>query len=445
MNLKKRVESYIIEHELLDNEKVIIVGVSGGADSVVLLYILLALGYQCIVAHCNFKLRMDASDNDSEFVRSMAKSLGLSHYSIDFDTVGYAKERKISIEMAARDLRYEWFHKLLNELDAQAIAVAHHADDSIETMLMNLVRGTGLRGLTGIHPKNGKVVRPLLCCTRSEIEAYLEEHKLSHVEDASNAELDYTRNKFRNLILPLLEEINPSVRQVLYQTTERLEGILTIYQRAIKAIQDQVVSNEGDRIKINIELLTKSGHVPTVLYEILHPYGFSSGLIEIISSQLNCEAGKSFYSDSHRLVKDRDSLILQVLDYTVSDEYEIDESQVEIEIPILLKFNKFNKSDDFKFSESNACVHLDFSKLKFPLVLRKWKMGDAFYPLGMNQRKKLSDFFIDNKLSVLEKEHIWLIVSGTEIVWVIGYRIDNRYRIEPNTTTIFEITCSNYK
>lgn len=439
MNLKKRVESYILEHELLDYDKVIIVGVSGGTDSVVLLHLLLSLGYKCAVAHCNFKLRMEASDNDSLFVRNLAISLNIPHYSIDFETVEYAKSHSISIEMAARDLRYEWFSDLYVQLDAQAIAVAHHADDSIETLLMNLVRGTGLKGLTGIHPKNGKVVRPLLCCTRKEIEQYRFENQLQHVEDVSNATLDYTRNKFRNQVIPLLEEINPSVRQTLYQTLSRFDGILSIYDRAINDTISQVKSTEGELIKINIEQLQQSAHVTTVLYEMLHPYGFSNDTIEKISLQLESESGKSFFSDTHRLIKDRDCFILQPIQSRDELVYEIGENQIEISTPISLKINKLTKTGDFSLSRESSCIHLDYSKLKFPLILRKWQEGDTFYPLGMNQRKKVSDFFIDNKFSLIQKEQTWLLLSADEIVWVVGCRIDNRYKITENTQEVFEI------
>ena len=439
MNLKKRVESYILEYELLDFDKVIIVGVSGGTDSVVLLHVLLSLGYNCAVAHCNFKLRMEASESDSLFVRKLAISLNIPHYSIDFETVEYAKSHGISIEMAARDLRYEWFSDLYAQLDAQAIAVAHHADDSIETMLMNLVRGTGLKGLTGIHPKNGKVVRPLLCCTRKEIEQYRIENQLQHVEDASNATLDYTRNKFRNQVIPLLEEINPSVRQTLYQTLSRFDGILSVYDRAINDTISQVTSTEGELIKINIEQLQQSAHVTTVLYEMLHPYGFSNDTIEKISLQLESESGKSFFSDTHRLIKDRDCFILQPLQSRDELVYEIYENQIEISTPISLKINKLTKTGDFSLSKENSCALLDYSKLKFPLILRKWQEGDTFYPLGMNKRKKVSDFFIDNKFSLIQKEQTWLLLSADEIVWVVGCRIDNRYRITENTQEVFEI------
>jgi len=435
-----KVQNYIIQHKLLTPNARVIVGVSGGADSVVLLHILLSLGYDCVIAHCNFHLRMEESKRDEEFVRNLSKSLHLPFYCIDFETTKYAKEQHKSIEMAARDLRYEWFYQLIEKLDAQAIAVAHHADDSIETMLMNLVRGTGLRGMTGIQARNEKVIRPLLCCTREEIETYIIRHDLENITDSTNATLDYQRNKFRNVVIPLLEEINPSVRQTLYSSLERFEGTLAIYDQAIANIRDKVLRVEDALIKLNIEELKKQVDLPTVLYELLQPYGFGKAVIEQINIHIGGESGKLFYSDTHRLLKDREYLIISKNEQSSNEEYFIFDNQTEISIPFNLKITKIKLGSDFHVSKEKKCIHVDASKLSFPLRLRHWSDGDSFFPFGMNKRKKISDFFIDNKLTIIEKEQSWLLLSGDEIVWVVGQRVDNRYRVTDETKDVYQFS-----
>lgn len=437
--MQQKVQKYIEKHSLLTPSAKIIVGVSGGTDSVVLLHLLQKLGYNCIVAHCNFHLRMDESDRDEAFVRSLANSMKLPCYIIDFNTVEYSGKHKLSIEMAARELRYNWFSELLKNQGAEAIAVAHHADDSIETMLMNLVRGTGIRGLSGIPVKNGCVVRPLLCCSRNEIENYLIENGLDHIEDSTNATSDYTRNKFRNEILPLLEEINPSVRQTFYQTIDRFEGIQAIYQQSLEKINSELVHNTINGVEINIEKLKSQAHVATILYEILFPFGFHPAVIEQIEGHLDSEPGKLFYSESHRLLKDRKCLIINANTQSNNNIYTISQENSEIFEPIHLKISRFDRHPDFAISKENNCVHLDVEKLDFPLTLRRWNEGDNFIPFGMEQRKKVSDFFIDLKLSLIEKERSWLLLSNTEIVWIIGKRIDNRFRVSDKSKKILQI------
>jgi len=436
--MQQKVQTYIQRHQLLTPGGRIIVGVSGGTDSVVMIHILMSLGYDCLIAHCNFHLRMDESNRDELFVRNLAKDLKIPYYSIDFETTKYAEEHKISIEMAARDLRYAWFYELLYNQDAQAIAVAHHADDSIETMLMNLVRGTGLKGLTGIQPRNHKVVRPLLCCTRLELETYLVHHDLEHIEDSTNTSSDYQRNKFRNEVLPLLLEINPSVRQTLYDSLERFEGNWTIYQQAIDKMKMEIVQTKPGLVKMDIDGIKRQVHIPTLMYELLHPYGFGSSLIEQITDQLDGESGKVFYSDTHRLVKDRKYLLISEKEENYSEEYSINEDVSVIEFPLPMKISKQFVTSGFEVSKELNRIHVDASKLSFPLVLRRWKEGDSFFPFGMKQRKKVSDFFINNKLSLLEKEQSWILVSNHEIVWIVGQRLDNRFCVSKETKEVVE-------
>jgi len=403
------------------------------------LHILFKLGYKCIAAHCNFYLRMEESLRDEEFVRNLAHSYSIPYYNVDFNTIEYAKTNKISIEMAARDLRYEWFNELLIKTNAQAIAVAHHADDSIETMLMNLVRGTGLRGIVGIASRNQNVVRPLLCCTRLELEKYLIEHDLEHVEDTSNAANEYVRNQYRNVLLPLLLEINPSARQNLYSSLQNLEGNLAIYQQAIEQIRQQVVENKLDEVRMNIDIIRQQVHIPTVMHELLSPYHFSSSTVEQITEHLEGESGRVFYSETHRLVKDRKYLIISAKGLNERKSFFISQEENELTDPIHLSIKRIDYSAGFSFSRSKDCVHIDAANLEFPLQLRRWNEGDWFYPFGMNRKKKLSDFFIDNKFSLVEKEQTWLLISNNEIVWIVGHRLDNRYRVTDKTKEVLEI------
>lgn len=438
-NMQQKVQTYIQKQQLLTPNRPVIVGVSGGTDSVVLLHILISLGYHCIAAHCNFHLRMEDSIRDEEFVRNLAHSYSIPYYSIDFETNTYAEEHKMSIEMAARDLRYEWFNALLEKLNSQAIAIAHHADDSIETVLMNLVRGTGLRGLTGIPPRNQNVVRPLLCCTRLEVENYLVHYGLDHVEDYTNHTNNFVRNKFRNRILPLLTEINFTARENLYKSMEHLEGNRAIYQQAIDRIREAVVDKNEDGFRLNIDLILQQVHVPTVMYELLSPYGFNSSLIEQITEALEGESGKVFYSETHRLIKDRKYLIINAKDDYKSVSYFISQGDKELTVPVHLRINRRQVTSDFKVSKASNRVHLDASGLIFPLELRRWNEGDCFFPFGMNQKKKLSDYFIDNKFSLAQKESIWLLVSGNDIAWIIGHRLDNRFKVTGETNEVVEI------
>jgi len=438
----KKIQSFIIENQLLEYEKTVIVAISGGADSVALWFVLRELGYQCALAHCNFHLRGEESNRDEEFVRQLAKKHETPFYKIDFDTKKYAKEQGISIEMAARDLRYNWFYHLIVVLDAQAIAVAHHADDNIETILMNLMRGCGLKGLRGIPVKNEKVVRPLLCCSRKEIEQYLLFSKQNYVNDSTNKLNDHRRNKIRNQIIPLLEEINPVVRQVLYDASERYADAFTIYDEKIESIKAEVVSKETNGLKINIDKLKKQPAYKTVLFEILQPFGFRSLIVKKIAESLEKESGKQFYSETHCLLKDRDQLIVFKIQQEENDKlhYPISENTKTILTPISMQFGKKMRLSDFQLSKEKNCVQFDYDKLIFPLTLRKWCKGDVFHPFGLKgKKKKLSDFFIDNKLSLLEKKSCWLLLSGNEIVWIVGYQTDYRFRVTDKTKDILQI------
>lgn len=434
-----KVQEFIEENQLLTPNERIIVGVSGGVDSVVLLNVLSKLGYNCIAAHCNFHLRGEESNRDEKFVEDLCKSYEVVFKKIDFDTVTYAKEEKISIEMAARELRYSWFEKLAQETNVHSIAVAHHSDDSIETVMLNIVRGTGIKGLIGILPKNRKIVRPLLCCSRFEIEEYARLNDIAFVNDSTNEENDFNRNKIRNQVLPILAEINPSVKQTLFENISRIKGAWKIYEQKIKEIKNEITFYQDDRFYIDIEKLKKQSDIATVLHEILDDFNFNNDVLEDIVKSLEGESGKKFSSSTHRLIKDRNFLIIDENEPDLSIEWTIEEGTRFIEDPIPLEFNFIEKNENFIVSKSSEKVDLDADKITFPLILRKWHFGDTFQPFGMNQEKKVSDFFVDEKLNLFQKEDAWLLTSNGEIVWIVGIRLDNRFRITENTQKILEI------
>lgn len=415
-----------------------IVGLSGGADSVALLKILVHLGYSCIAAHCNFHLRGEESDRDEAFSRQLAESLNIPFYKIDFDTCGYAADHHISIEMAARELRYNWFEELRCELHAQAIAVAHHRDDNIETLLMNLIRGTGIRGLGGIRPKNGYVVRPLLCLTREDILAWLEKEKQPYMTDHTNASDAYRRNFIRLNLLPLMEEINPSVRDALARTAANLSSVEILYNQVVEEARQKVFVRPQS---ISIPLLMEYSAPDTILYELLQPYHFNRIQVREIFQALYATSGKEFYSSTHRLVKDRDMLLLSDLEGVGEvDESFLITSETDIKaLPIELSMHSIVYTVDTPIDKDKNTAWLDAAKFRFPLVVRRWRKGDWFVPFGMKGKQKLSDYFSNNKYSLMDKENCWLLCSGDDILWVIGERTDNRFRVDATTKQVFVV------
>ena len=428
-----KVDKYIKKHQLLNHSERIIVGLSGGADSVALLHLLIKLNYDCIGAHCNFHLRGEESDRDEAFVTRIAAEWNIPLFKIDFNTTQIASERKISIEMAARDLRYEWFEKIRIQEQSQAICVAHHQDDNVETMLINLIRGTGIRGLSGMRLKNNYVVRPFLELSQKEILDYIKEEGLSYVTDSTNMETDIVRNKIRLEVLPLLESINPSVKDSLVYTMENLDSAKTVYEKAIETQKSQVFNPQTG--VINIDCLKSCYSPEAMLYEILRDYHFNREVIRKIWQAIDTQSGKEFYSPTHRLVKDRDNFLLLPLLEHDTNEYTLSESTEELIDPLPMQIKR-KSIDSFQMIYSGNIACLDADQLQFPLKLRRWKEGDRFMPFGMNNFQKLSDFFNNNKFSKPQKETTWLLTSGTDIVWLIGYRIDNRYKITEQTKNV---------
>lgn len=420
--IQRNVARYITKEQLCTPEDKILVALSGGADSVALLRILLSLGYTCEAAHCNFHLREEESDRDEKFVRQLCAGLGVPLHTISFDTTHYASEHHISIEMAARELRYEWFSGLKKECRATAIAVAHHKDDSVETMLLNLIRGTGINGLLGIRPRNGDIIRPLLCVGRQEITGYLNRIGQEYMTDSTNLQDEYTRNKIRLHLLPLMREINPSVTESLITTANYLNEAAQLYNKGITRGRDRVLTDEG----IDIDGLSREPAPCALLFEILHPLGFNSAQIEDIFAGLRSQPGKQFVSNNGwRVIKDRKLLLIK------------ESTTVEAtEPPFSLIKEEQEYTSAFIIPREKEIACFDADKLNGVLSVRKWKHGDVFIPFGMQGKKKVSDYLTDRKFSLLRKEQQWVLCCNDRIAWLIGERTDNRFRIDSTTRRV---------
>ncbi len=418
----------------------ILLAISGGADSVVMLDLFAQAKYSCGIAHCNFHLRGEDSNKDEEFVKKLAKQYKFSWHNIEFNTEEYAEKHGISIEMAARNLRYEWFENIRQTFDYKYIAVAHHKDDVIETFFINLVRGTGVRGLSGIKRKNGKIIRPLLFAYRKDIINYAKSNNLNYREDKTNKDTTIIRNKLRHEILPLLKEINPSADNNILKTINNLYASEIVLEQKIQEITGQLQISDNQNIIIDIKKLKKLDNTEFVLYELLRKYQFNSSQVQDICKALDAESGRVFLSKTHTLVKDRDKLIIdEISDNEFSALINYDDKNVKLPNSRVLNIKIRKMCDDYKIPTQNNIVALDFDRLDFPLRIRNWHKGDYFYPLGMTQRKKLSDFFVNQKYSIIDKQNALLLLSGNKIAWIIGKRIDNRFKITDKTKNILEL------
>ena len=429
--MKNKVQQFITEKSLFIREDKLILGISGGADSVCLMHVFLELGYSFELAHCNFNLRGEESDADEYFVKDLAKEHQLKIHVKQFDTLVYAAENKISTQMAARDLRYAWFEKLRIKSNAKYLAIAHHANDDVETFFINLVRGSGLKGFLGIKEKNNAIVRPLLSVSRLEIEQYLKDRGLVFREDSSNASVKYLRNKIRHELIPLLAQMNPSIQQTVKDEMRILEGVAQIYASKVEEVRKDLTQEKNGIVQLEISALLALNPLHSYLYELLSAYGFYA--VEAISKALQGQSGKQFFSSTHQLVVDRENIFISLLNKE-NEVFEITEKTISLVHPLEINFKVMA---DKTIIYDNNIAQLDVEKLKFPLTLRKWKEGDKFMPLGMKKFKKLSDFFIDSKFSIIDKQEQWLLCSGVDIVWVLGCRIDERYKLESNTKKVY--------
>ncbi len=435
----KRFKEFIASEDLFTGDGKILLGVSGGIDSMVMLSLFLRTGYQVSAAHCNFGLRGKESDEDELFVAEYCKLNNVPLYSILFDTVSRARESRISLQMAARELRYEWFEQLTIENNYRHIGIAHNKNDVAETFLINLIRGTGIRGMAGIRVKTGKIIRPLLFADRNEITQYAANHQVPFREDSSNIEIKYRRNRIRHRIIPEFQAISPHFIGTLYETTKRIRDIEAIYTGAVNRKFDEICIKTRHGYQIKISSLTSLNPLFPYLYEFLRRWNFPREIVSDVISSLEGHPGKQFYSPTHRLVKDREYLLVTTLDKDTSYRFYIEEEATAITHPLKLRIIRTENHPAFIIPKKPEFACLDMDLLHFPLILRKWQRGDYFQPLGMKGLKKLSDFFIDNKFSIVQKENTWLLASGNKVVWIAGHRIDHRFRITERTRKIFMV------
>lgn len=415
--------------------KKLLLAVSGGLDSMVLAHLFKILDYDIAIAHCNFGLRGEESDGDTEFVQNYATKNLILHFITRFDTARFAADNKLSVQVAARQLRYMWFDEILNENGFDYLLTAHHLDDSLETLLINFSRGTGLTGLTGIPQQNGKIVRPLLPFTREQIEQYAKEQGIAWREDSSNASDKYLRNKIRHQLVPMLKELNPSFYSSFGNTLDSLQQSASLADDASVMIYQQVVTEMLQSKTIDLKQLLKLPNYKAYLYRWLSPLSFTAW--EDIYNLTDAQPGKFILSNNYRILKDRDTLIVTQIVETQHDEYVINEGETTIESPMHLQIS-FAKTVDNATGKN--VLYADAEKLKFPLFVRKWREGDVFFPLGMSgQKKKLSKYFKDEKFPLHEKEVAWLLGSGDDIAWIIGHRADHRFRVTPDTKQIIKI------
>lgn len=438
----KQFNTYRITHCLFNSDDTILVAVSGGIDSMVLLDLFIKSGFNIGIAHCNFGLRGEESDGDMLLVEAFAKKNIIPFFSICFNTEEYANQNSLSIQMAARELRYNWFEKIRKENNYNCIAIAHNKEDVVETFLLNLSRGTGIKGLTGIKNKNGNIIRPLMFACREEIIKYGIDHKISYREDSSNASVKYKRNKIRHRLIPLFKELNPDFINTIIANIDRLADSNRLISEYISTIKKELIKENNDSFRINCKELIKYEARKTILYELIQSFGFNEqqidDIIEIIINGVN--SGKQFFSSTHRLLVDRNEIIITILKKEEVFEIVIDQQTNECRLPFFtICFSKIIKDNTFSIQPESDIAQIDFERLSFPLVIRKWREGDSFVPLGMKNEKKLSDFFIDNKFSIVEKENTWLLTSNEEIVWVIGKRLDDRFKINTNTKYIYMV------
>jgi tRNA(Ile)-lysidine synthase len=446
--MQKAVKKHIQQNlPFLINKKVLI-AISGGIDSCVLVHLFYRLKFDISLAHCNFMLRGKESNKDEEFVKNLGETLQIPTYTIRFETDNYAAEKGVSTQMAARDLRYNWFQQLIKEHNIDYIVTAHQKDDVIETFLINLTRGTGLDGLTGIPEVNGNVVRPLLSFSRNDILIYATKKKLKWREDSTNSSIKYVRNKIRHRVVPFLKELNPNFLDSFTNTLQNLKGSQQIIKDCIEQVREKVVTKSENNLHFNIAELKKLSNPKIYLYQLLNEYGFTEW--DDITDLLDAQSGKQIFSQTHRLLKNRDVLILSAIENNETNTvFEIAKNTSSITTPIALTFEKTdipldtknhsNKVYDELFLDEKNTVSIDYDKIQFPLTIRKKEKGDFFYPIGLNGKKKISKFFKDEKLSLIEKENTWLLCSQNEIVWVIGKRLDNRFKVSKTTSAILKI------
>lgn len=430
---------YIEENSLVENSHRVLLAVSGGIDSMVMTHLFLSTATEIGIAHCNFNLRGSESDEDASFVKKFADDRSIPFYSESFDTTGFASEKNISIQMAARELRYRWFEEIRTKNNYNSIALAHNLNDNIETFLINLTRGTGIAGLSGMKPKHKSLIRPLLFASRQIITEYRHLHNIPYREDRSNSEIKYTRNKIRHAILPVFREINPSFDTTLSETAERLGEINEIVSGIISGIRKRVTKHRNNLIIFRVDELNNLSPKRTILFELFKPFGIGNGQLDDLVNLIDGKTGGQLFTPTHRLLKNRKEILVSLREDEDESYYEISDPEDFQNVPGFVSASIIRLKGNFMIPSSPSIACLDAGKIIFPLIIRKWMPGDSFYPLGMKQKKKLSDYFIDNKYSILDKENCRILESEGKIIWIIGDRIDDRFRITKSTKKVLII------
>ena len=433
--LNRFVEHIAKEHLIAHGQQVLL-AVSGGRDSVAMADLMVRAGYRCGLAHCNFNLRPGDCDRDEAFVCRLAVDLQLPFYIANFDTVEYATEHGLSVEEAARELRYAFFEEVRVQEGYDLIATAHHADDAIETFFINLIRGTGIAGLRGIPRRNGAIIRPMLPFSRKDIDDYIAERGLSFVEDYTNAQTLYLRNRIRHMLLPVIREISPSFDATMQDNMRNLDEACGIYRDAVDEVANRLLQPADDGYEIDIASLRSLSPLRTYLFELLRPFGFSSSVVNDIISSLDAQSGKQFFSPTHRLLKDRERLFILPNKADELEEYVITKGITSIEKPVALMFDIVaTDGKPIKLGKDEAWF--DNDKLEYPLVLRHWHDGDRFTPFGMKGSRLLSDLFSDMKMNRAEKEKVWILCdANNEILWVVGIRASARCAVSKSTENV---------
>jgi len=461
MSLLLQFQGCIKEEKLFSKTDTLLLAVSGGVDSIVLCELCSRAGYSFTIAHCNFQLRGKESERDEDFVRKLGKKYSVEVFVKRFETEKYSKDKKVSIQVAARELRYQWFNEIVDslqmtDLSAEAsipigakaddsrrrswIVTAHHLDDNIETVLMNFFKGTGISGLRGMLPKTGKIVRPLLFARKEELLQFAKENKLDWVEDTSNQSDKYSRNYLRHQLIPIIEKLYPTAIDNISDNIERFRELEKFHNESIQHRLNKLVERNGEELRIPILKLKKMGSVKTILYELISNFGFGPAAVDEVVHLMDSETGKYILSASHRILKNRNWLIISPLNVEVQNQVMIEKSEGTIPFQAGQLLLKKRNANEIELPANNGKAFLDEQKIIFPLMIRKWKPGDYFYPLGMPKKKKLARFFIDQKLSLADKERTWVIEMNKKIIWIVGMRIDDRFKITANTKNVLEIT-----